>query len=151
MRKWGIFKPAKIDKCLCDMEINFFIFFANSKIVQPPSMLCGYFASGFLRFFWPPAVLAAPSANPHRTICTIPVGGESPPCRRPKLRAKKELAGRVCKFCKAGFAHAERIRRGLTRISKPRPSGRGQKSRRMGKVLFLYPCGRCDQRPERPV
>ena len=47
MRKFVIFLLIKIAKCLRDMEINFFIFFTNSRIVQARFVLSGYILSGF--------------------------------------------------------------------------------------------------------
>jgi hypothetical protein len=46
MRKLGIFSGVKIDNCWGKMEIKNFIFIANSKIVQTPSMLSGQVQSG---------------------------------------------------------------------------------------------------------
>jgi hypothetical protein len=47
MRKWVIFSFAKIGNYRRAKEIKNFIFLANSKIVQPLSMLCGQTPSRF--------------------------------------------------------------------------------------------------------
>ena len=48
VRNRVIFSFAKIDKYRWGKEINFFIFLANSTIVQPLSMLSRQTLSGFL-------------------------------------------------------------------------------------------------------
>ena len=47
VRKIGIFEGVKIDKSLSYKEINFFIFLADSKIVQAHLVLSGHFGGSF--------------------------------------------------------------------------------------------------------
>ena len=49
VRKSVFFLIDKIANSFLDKEINFFIFLANSRIVQARFVLCGQFLSGIIR------------------------------------------------------------------------------------------------------
>ena len=109
MRKFGIFLSRKIAKCLHAKEINFFIFFANSKIVQACLVLSGHFLSIF--------IVVVFSGYFARLLRYLPAGQSSmckstPPVdqrkrrTRAKFRAKKgikvENKGRLLRYLPAG-------------------------------------------------
>jgi len=92
MRKFGIFLSRKIANRLPDKEINFFIFFPNSKIVQARLVLSGRSLSIFERCFLAVILhdyyVIRPRYKCSQYLNTAPLYARPKPCSRAKFRAK---------------------------------------------------------------